>query len=435
MPVNITSTWLNRKASDRGRPSRVEDHIVTGRRGLIVRCHPTKTISFRFRYKRQGKTRYMVLGEYQPSLTGDLSKPQFTLADAFLAREEAERLLTQGIDPIEYREAQRAAEEARVASERRALAEAASVRNLIADWAWHYARPHRKRPLEALRILKRHVAEPWGDRLAKDITRRDAVELLRGIKRKGFPVMANRVAALLTQVWQHGVENAILEASPLSRLPRQAEEVARDRVLTRKEIKTFWEKLETAKMDVRLKVGLRLLLVTGQRRGELSQAGWNEFNLKERVWTIPAKHSKNGKPHTVPLSPLAIELLQTLKTSTGSSGLVLPTAHSKQNPGGKISERALTRAVRNNEKHFGIEHFTPHDLRRTAASFMTQLGVPRLHVEKVLNHTISDVAEIYDRHDYAPEKQTALNKWAAELERIVAGRSNVMHIQGARVQR
>jgi integrase len=69
----------------------------------------------------------------------------------------------------------------------------------------------------------------------------------------------------------------------------------------------------------------------------------------------------------------------------------------------------------------GIPHFTPHDLRRTAASFMTKLKIPRLHVEKVLNHSTGDIAEVYDRHDYLPEKRVALEKWATQLRMILDG--------------
>ena len=83
------------------------------------------------------------------------------------------------------------------------------------------------------------------------------------------------------------------------------------------------------------------------------------------------------------------------------------------------SERVLSRAVRQNEDHFRIEHFTPHDLRRTAASFVTKIGVPCLHVEKVLNHSTGDIAEVYDRHDYLPEKRAALAKWGDHLSRII----------------
>jgi integrase len=77
--------------------------------------------------------------------------------------------------------------------------------------------------------------------------------------------------------------------------------------------------------------------------------------------------------------------------------------------------------VRENEAHFGLAHFTPHDLRRTAASHMTKLGVPRLHVEKILNHSTGDIAEVYDRHDYLPEKRAALERWGAHLASIVSG--------------
>lgn len=87
-------------------------------------------------------------------------------------------------------------------------------------------------------------------------------------------------------------------------------------------------------------------------------------------------------------------------------------------------ERVLSRAVPENAEHFGIPHFTPHDLRRTAASFMRKLKVPRLHVEKVLNHSTGDIAEVYDRHDYLPEKREALETWAAHLSQIVIGKTH-----------
>jgi integrase len=81
-----------------------------------------------------------------------------------------------------------------------------------------------------------------------------------------------------------------------------------------------------------------------------------------------------------------------------------------------------------NRKHLAIAAFTPHDLRRTAASFMTKLGVPRLHVEKVLNHSTGDIAEVYDRHDYLPEKRVALERWAAHLTNVIAGKDNVVSL-------
>jgi integrase len=125
----------------------------------------------------------------------------------------------------------------------------------------------------------------------------------------------------------------------------------------------------------------------------------------------------------VPLSELAIEIITDLRTRSGDRPHLLPSWQSKLKRDEPLGVRALSRALRNNHdddgKLFGLEPFTPHDLRRTAASLMTSLRVPRLHVEKVLNHTTGDIAEVYDRHDYAPEKRRALDTWAAELRKIV----------------
>jgi integrase len=224
--------------------------------------------------------------------------------------------------------------------------------------------------------------------------------------------------------------------SPIYGVPRPVrEESQRDRTLTTEEIRTFWEKLEAAKMAEPTKLALRLLLVTGQRRGELTFAKWKHIDLKAQLWTIPvallkSSHTRREKPepHAVPLSPLAVDLLRKLEELSGSSQYVLPRrADAKQT--GSYSERVLSRAVRENEEHFGIERFTPHDLRRTAASFMAKLRIPRLHIAKVLNHSTGDITSVYDRHDYLPEKREALEKWAAHLGDIIAGnQTNVFEL-------
>jgi integrase len=168
---------------------------------------------------------------------------------------------------------------------------------------------------------------------------------------------------------------------------------------------------------------MKLILATAQRPGEVAGAARSEFDLANRTWTIPAERSKNGQPHTVPLSPLALTLLAHVRRLTGDTEFIIPTRLWRQKGPAPITVRALSQAIRDNADHFGIPHFTPHDLRRTAASLMTAAGVPRLHVEKVLNHTIDDVAEIYDRHDYAAEKRTALETCGRALAHILRRRT------------
>jgi integrase len=173
--------------------------------------------------------------------------------------------------------------------------------------------------------------------------------------------------------------------------------------------------------------------VTGQRRGELTFARWSDFDMDgTKLWTIPSEslkssHARKGNPeaHQVPLSPLAIELLWQLHAISGDGVYVLPS-HGRKKNDRPYSAGVLTRAVFSNRKHFGVAAFTPHDLRRTAASFMTKIGIPRLHVEKVLNHSTGDIAEVYDRHDYLPEKRVALERWASHLQSVIDGKENTV---------
>jgi integrase len=156
-----------------------------------------------------------------------------------------------------------------------------------------------------------------------------------------------------------------------------------------------------------VRTALKLILVTAQRPGEVALAVWSEFDLERRLWTIPAERSKNGEPHEVPLNDLAMTLLRRLIRRYGRGQFILPTRCWRARGSEPITVRALSQGLRDNGC-LRMEKFTPHDLRRTAASLMTSVRIPRLHVEKVLNHTIDDVAEIYDRYDYTEEKRAAL---------------------------
>jgi integrase len=414
---------------------------VDGREGLVVRLFPSGAVSFRFRYQRSGKRRWLVLGEY-----GDKA---LTLAEAFDRHREAQRELERGFDPIEERD-RRLAEAEQAREERSAAGTVSDVvdqfvhRKLRAErWdaerlAWvrdskTKTRP-RKRPEAAESLLKTNLVKAKldghivGQLKARDLTRRQLVRLLDAIVDRGAPVTANRVHALAKQLFEWAAAKDIIPASPMAGVERPGgEEMPRSRVLTAAEIKTFWSKVDTADMAKPTALALKLLLVTAQRRGELTFSKWSHFDLESNTWTIPVEllksaHSRRSEPepHYVPLSPLALDLLKELQALTGEGRYVLP-AHADKKKGAPYSERVLSRAVRQNAKHFNIDHFTPHDLRRTAASFMTKIGIPRLHVEKVLNHSTGDIAEVYDRHDYLAEKQAALAKWGTHLSTMVKG--------------
>jgi integrase len=393
---------------------------------------------------------------------GRYGKAGLSLKDACAAHDGALSLLERGTDPIDERERRQEQQE----EARRERAGANTLASLVEQFVHRKLRAERwdaeagswvrdsrastkarKRPDAAAALLgysdpdkplnrpkgqRKNVPtliSELGDRKARDISRRDLVAFLESIVDRGAPVTANRVHALLVQLFNWATAKDLLPASPMAGVERPGgEEKPRKRILTVDEVKAFWSKADTAEMAEPTKLALKLLLVTAQRRGELTFAKWSDFDLGAKVWTIPIELLKTSharredpEPHTVPLSPLALELLRKLRALTGEGAYVLP-AHADKRKDRSYSERVLSRAVRENEAHFGIAHFTPHDLRRTAASFMTKLKVPRLHVEKVLNHSTGDIAEVYDRHDYLPEKRTALETWAKHLEGIVAGK-------------
>jgi len=214
------------------------------------------------------------------------------------------------------------------------------------------------------------------------------------------------------------IQRDLLEINPATNIARPGgKERARDRVLTEQEIKLLWSAIEAASCADQIKLLLMLMLATAQRRGEWLQAQWSEFDLATGWWTIPGEHAKNGQSHRVPLSPLVLELLQRAQRASNGSALVLPSPRT----GEALSESAVDRAVRNNRSHFTLAHWTPHDLRRSAASHMASLEVPRLVIKKILNHTDSDITAVYDRHSYDKEKAAALNNWGQHLQQLVGG--------------
>jgi integrase len=439
--MKISDTWLQNAKPRKER----YDVTVTNRTGLMVRVHPSGVISFRFRYKRAGETFVMVFGEY--------GRQGISLKRAYEMHDQARSEIEEGLDPIEEQQKRERSVE-QVRADRAAAGTVADIveqfvhRKLRAErWneetsAWVREskgdkkvriRP-RKRPEVAESLLKANLVDKIGTEKARDVTRRQLIRLLDDIVDRGAPVTANRVYSLLKQCFEFAAAKELIPASPMAGVLRPGgDEMPRDRTLNEDEIRTFWAKLESAQMSTPTKLALKLLLVTAQRRGEITMAKWPQFDIDAGIWTIPAELSKNGKEHKVPLSPLAVQILMELRGLTGERPYVLASQHKKLKPDAPYSERVLSRAVRDNADHWEIPHFTPHDLRRTAASIMTGIGVPRLHVEKVLNHTLSDIAEVYDRHDYFDEKKAALNRWADHLQTILANkRAKVVPIQGDR---
>jgi integrase len=441
MSKKFTKTWLD-SLIKRKPPAKPKDWGETNRTGFCLRHTPGGELAFRFRYMRNQKALVATIGHY----------PTTTLMEAHNAHAELRRWFEQGLDPIEARDRQTE----KIALETQKLAATAkiTVRNVIAEWAWHYARPHRKRGREAVRILKKHLlVSALIGKPAAEITKRDLVLIIDRVTARKSRVMANRLRALIAQVFRFAAQRDLIPNDPASGLMRQpgGKEYSRGRNLDVDELRTFWSKLAKPVIDANdrrkhaagevaisypLRLALKLILVTAQRPGEVAEARQEEFDLNNGVWTIPPERIKTvSKPeqqlpreHYVPLTDLALEIVGELSVLAKGRPHLVPNKHSKQKTDLPISEKALSRALKNCQivspdgrrtTLFGMRPFTPNDLRRSAASHMGRLRINRLNQNKVLNHSDGGVAGTYDRWTYWPEKLKALNAWSKELVSIV----------------
>lgn len=294
-------------------------------------------------------------------------------------------------------------------------------------------------------MIEHDLKSAWGSRKAKAITRADVNRLLNEIVERGSPIQANRALGLTRKIysWAISTDRVAMQVNPCHEIKKPAKERKRDRVLDPSEIKTFWQMAgEGVKITEHLRIALRLILATAQRPGEVTGLSWAELDqdwqtATEPFWTIPGTRTKNKMAHRVPLPSIAIGLLkQAMKLnhkndSTKDSLFVFPSPRHGQ----PILETSLSHALIRSG-HFGISHYTPHDLRRTAATHMTgpHCKVARFVLERVLNHTDQTITgQHYDHYQYDDEKCHALNTWAARLAQVIEGKdpaSKVVPIHG-----
>jgi len=383
-----------------------------GRNGFGIRMSPHGRKSWVFMYWFEGMQKRMTFGVY----------PEMTLEKAHSAHAKAREQLINKIDPSEL-----------LIQANIAHRGSPTISQLVNEYIEKWAKPRKRTWEEDARMLSKDVIPLLGRRKAKDIKRRDIVLLIDEIVDRGSPITANRTLRIIKKMFSFAVKRGVLDASPCMEIDPPAKENQRERVLTEEEIKIFWFGLDKAKMSDATKLVLRLLLITAQRKGEVSQAEWSEIDLKKGWWTIPKEKSKNERTHRVPLSPMAIDIFKQAKILAGDSRWVFPSSK-----GLPVTPRSISRAIRNNSekkssdsrKHtppygdfFKIDHFTPHDLRRTATSMMTSLKIAELDVSKVLNHTIQTVTnKHYNHYSYDKEKQKALGAWERKLTSILTGK-------------
>jgi integrase len=265
-------------------------------------------------------------------------------------------------------------------------------------------------------VFKREVLPAWRGRDVQDIRKRDVIDLIEGIAASGHGYMANRVLGILSKFFNWLVARDRLPVSPVTGVERPHEEQARERTLTDAELRSLWRACEG---DEPFGSALRLIILTGARRNEVSQMTWSEIDPVQRKWLLPAERSKNGKAHTIPLSTQAWEIISAQARVNGSDFVFTLDGRTGIIGWAKAKTRLSAKA--------GIaeEGWRLHDLRRTTASGMQPLGTRTEAIERALNHRSGVFRGIVGRYQtdrLDDEVAIALQKWGDHVEQLVGGK-------------
>jgi integrase len=283
-------------------------------------------------------------------------------------------------------------------------------------------------------LLRNHVLPQWGKRDIKQISKSDVRKLLNDRMAVAPGAGVNRIYAAGRGMFNWARSQDLITVSPFEDVPAPFEETERDRVLTDDELRRV---LKAADGLGTYQRGFVLLLaLTGQRRTECARMAWADVDMQKAVWTIPAEKSKNALLHEVPLTDMAMSVLEALPRL--KSQFVFPGARTIKNGvvvdvpiGGFGRVKAVLDKRLAQDGGPDMARFTFHDFRRTASTIMARLKVPRLTISLVLNHAEGGVTRIYDRYAYLDEKRAALEKLANHIERLVdpdAERDNVVKL-------
>jgi integrase len=345
------------------------------------------------------------------------------------AREAARAILgdvAKNVDPAAVRQERRKAAEA-------AKAEAAlTLAALVDDWAaLHLAHRRPRYRAEAVRALRHAFADHLRKPAAR-LTKAEVVAVLDGLSKDGHAAMAGRTLAYGRACYTWAVKRGRLPGNPFVGVPVAAGVVARERVLTTEEVGRIW----IAATGTAAPFGplFRVLLLTLARREEVAGMRWSELSDDLSTWTIPGARMKRGAAHVVALPGPAREALSAV-TRIKDQDLVFSTT-------GRTPVSGFTKAKAALDKAAKVTGWRLHDIRRSGVSTLAAMGFNPVVADLLLAHrpaTLSSVARVYQRHDYAAEREAALKAWAEHVLRCAKGSegeaANVANIVEHRAKR
>jgi integrase len=373
--------------------------------GLSLRVSDgAKTFAVTFTSPSDGKRARLTLGTY----------PATKLSEARARAVEARGCVERGEDPRLVFDAQAAG--------------GMTMAMLIARYVEQHVRINLRGAAEVERRLSKNVVLVIGSVRLADLHRRDINRAVDAVVKRGKLTEANRVFEDLRATLRWAVARGDLDYSLMDGMSKPAAANIRERVLSDDEVRRLWQGLPDAlprsKSVQRI---IKLCLITGQRVGEVAGMRRDELDLKSALWSLPGARTKNGHPHNVPLSALAIEIIrEALGEAEKGAAFLFPAGDGSL--AGAAVARTILRAHESSDERpdgrFGIAHWSAHDLRRTALTGMARLGVAPIVLGHVANHRTTTRAgvtlAVYSKYQYDGEKAAALNLWAERLIAIIS---------------
>ena len=401
-----------------GKQITVSDKGTSGVRGLsiVVSYGGAKIFYFRYLAPTQKQKRFRI-GEF----------PATSLANARQKAREFRQLIDSGDDPDVLNN--------------KAILGKREVHTIGRLWKDYHqdALTRKKSAIFENQMWNKHLESFFGPLDIRHFTRDTLLDFLSPFRNKHSPAVGARVQAILSQLGNYAVERRVVQFSPAYQLGKKKTLPTRDRFLNRNELETVWrclqdkDVLQQANVSRPLAICLQLILLTCVRRAEIAGISWEEIDLVDGLWTLNGSRTKNGRAHVIPISNPAHMLLDEAKqiSRRPHSLFVFPGRRSEEASKGlghirpDAVSRACTRFHKVLEQTYDVKKFTPHDLRRTGATFMAStLKADRFTISQILNHASdhgggASVTAVYARYDYLEEKTGTLVAWGELLANII----------------
>jgi len=377
---------------------------LSDEKGLFLLINKSgKYWRYNYRFLRKQKT--LALGTY----------PETSLKKARKKHREARELLEKGIDPGHHRKI--------IKNEKYESAQN-SFGKLSAEWISKQNWTDKHKNTVQSR-LDRDIL-PWlKNRPVNEITAREALVICRRVEDRGAVESAHRVKTIISQVMRYCVARGLVENDPCRDLKGALSSVSPKHMATitdPQEVGALMRAIEDYKGTAVTRAALKLAALTFVRPGELRHAEWSEIDLVKKEWKIPAEKMKMRRPHIVPLSKQAIEILKELQPKTGTGRYVFPSPRTNARP---MSENAVLSALR--RMGYAKSEMSGHGFRSMASTRLHETHWDTEFVEMQLAHKDpNEVRAAYNHARYMPERRAMMQAWADNLDILKHGGQEII---------